>query len=88
MLWSENASTITSFIFEDILYCWRAVSKLVTDNGTPYVQALDILVNQYGIHHIWISSYNLQANGVVEWHYYNVQEAIVKSSLGKRFAGL
>ena len=82
MLWFENASTIASFIFKDILCCWGTVSKLVTNNGTPYVQALDILANWYGICHIQISPYNSQANTMVEQHHYNVQEAIVKSPLG------
>ena len=39
MLQSENVSSIASFIFEEILCCWGAVAELVTDNGTPYVQA-------------------------------------------------
>ena len=37
MLRSENASAIASFIFEEILCRWGAVTELVTDNGTPYV---------------------------------------------------
>ena len=52
MLRSENVSMIVSFIFEDILCHWGAVSELVTDNGPAFVQALDVLANQYGIHHI------------------------------------
>jgi len=82
MLRSENASAIASFIFEDILCRWGAVSELVTDNGAPFVQALDVLANRYGIHHIRISPYNSQANGVVERRHYDVREAIVKSILG------
>ena len=82
MLRSENASAIASFIFKDILCHWGAVSELVTDNGPAFVQALDVLVSRYGICHIQISPYNSQANGVVEWHHYDVQEAIVKSTLG------
>ena len=73
---------IASFIFEDILCCWGAVSELVTDNGPAFIQALDVLASRYGIRHIWISPYNSQANGVVEWCYYDVWEAIVKSTLG------
>ena len=34
------------------------------------------------MHHIWISPYNSQANGVVEQRHYNVREAIVKSCKG------
>ena len=82
MLWSENAAAIVSFIFEDILCYWDAISKLITDNGSPYIQALDILASQYGIYHIWISSYNSQATGVVKRWHYDVQKAIVKSTLG------
>ena len=66
MLRSENAAAITSFILEDILCCWGEISKLVTDNGSPYIQALDILASQYRIHHVWISPYNFQANRVVK----------------------
>jgi transposase InsO family protein len=82
MLRSENAAAIASFIFEEILCRWGAVTELVTDNGSPYVQALDILADQYGIRYIQISPYNSQANGVVERHHYDVWEAIVKSTLG------
>ena len=82
MLQYENTSAIASFIFKDILCHWGAVSELVTDNGPDFVQALDVLASQYGICHIWISPYNSQANGVVEWCHYNVREAIVKSTLG------
>ena len=71
-----------SLIFKDILCHWGAVSELVTDNGPAFIQALDMLVSQYGICHIQVSPYNSQVNGVVEWHHYNVQEAIVKSTLG------
>ena len=71
-----------SFICKEILCHWGAVSELVTDNGPAFIQALDVLTSQYGIHHIQISPYNSQANGVVEWHHYDVREAIVKSTLG------
>ena len=71
-----------SFIFEDILCCWGAVSELVTDHGFAFVQALDVLASRYGICHIRISPYNSQVNGVVKRHHYNIWEAIVKSTLG------
>ena len=73
---------IASLIFKDILCHWGAVCKLVTDNGPAFIQALDVLVSQYGIRHIWISPYNSQVNGVVDQRHYNVWEAIVKSTLG------
>ena len=73
---------IVSFIFKDILCCWGAVSEFITDNGPAFIQALDVLMSQYGIRHIQISPYNSQVNGVVEQHHYDVWEAIVKSTLG------
>ena len=73
MLRSENASTLASFIFEDILCHWSALAEIVTDNGPAFVQALDVLANRYNIQHICISPYNSQANGVVERCHLDVQ---------------
>ena len=87
MLHSENSTTLSSFIFEDLLCQWGPLSDFVTDNGPTFVQALDILTDRYGICHICISPYNSQANGVVEQHHYNVREVIVKSSQGGSLAG-
>ncbi|KIO04377.1 hypothetical protein M404DRAFT_39546, partial [Pisolithus tinctorius Marx 270] len=66
MLCMENMSHIASFIFEDILCHWGLLTKIVTDNGPVFVQALDALAMQYHIRHIRISPYNSQANGIVE----------------------
>ena len=66
MLRVENASTISSFIFEDILCQWGAVSEIITDNGPSFIQALELLAKKHGIQHICISPYNSQANGIVE----------------------
>ena len=52
MLRSENASTLASFIFEDILCHWGTLAKIVTDNGPAFIQALDVLADRYNIWHI------------------------------------
>jgi transposase InsO family protein len=57
---------LAAFIFEDILCRWDAVEEIVTDNGTAFVAALDLLADRYGIRHICISAYNSHANGIVE----------------------
>ena len=88
MLCSENVSALTSFISEDILCCWGALAEIVTDNGPAFVQALDVLADQYNIRHICISPYNSQANGVVERHHLDVREAIIKSTPGGSSAGI
>jgi hypothetical protein len=74
----ENRSTIGAFIFEDIFCCWGALEEIVTDNSPAFIEALNWLAEQYGIHHIRISPYNSQANGIVERRHLDVREAIMK----------
>ena len=45
MLDSENASTLASFIFEDILCHWGALAEIITDNSPAFVQALNVLAD-------------------------------------------
>ena len=87
MLCFENSTTLSSFIFEDLLCRWGSLSEIVTDNGPTFVQALDILTDRYGIRHICTSPYNSQANGMVKRRHFDVREAIVKSSRGGSLAG-
>ncbi|KIN96548.1 hypothetical protein M404DRAFT_33154 [Pisolithus tinctorius Marx 270] len=71
MLHMENSTVLVSFIFEDILCHWGPLTKIVTDNGPMFVQALDALATQYHICHICISPYNSQANSINDdccWH--------------------
>jgi hypothetical protein len=77
-LQKENESTIGAFIFEVILYHWGALEEIVTDNCSAFVEALNWLVEQYGIHHIHFSPYNSQANGIVEHRHLAVKEAMMK----------
>jgi hypothetical protein len=76
---TETGRTLGAFIFEDILCRWGAVEEIVTDNGTPYVAALDWLAGKYGICHIRISAYNSRANGIVERQHRTIRESIVKA---------
>jgi hypothetical protein len=82
MLRRETGSTIGSFIFEEILCRWGALEEIVTDNGKPFVEALEYLATRYGIRHIRISAYNSQANGPIERRHLDVREAIMKSCDG------
>ncbi|KIN98923.1 hypothetical protein M404DRAFT_30891 [Pisolithus tinctorius Marx 270] len=52
MLCTETGKTIGKFIFEQILCHWGAVAEIVTDNGGPYVLALDWLSKTFRICHI------------------------------------
>ena len=78
----ENGRTIAAFIFEEILCRWGAVGEIVTDNGTAYIAALDWLTERYGIHHIRISAYNSQANGIVKRQHRTVRDSIFKACDG------
>jgi hypothetical protein len=77
-LCKENGSTIGVFIFKEILCRWGVLEEIITDNGPAFVEALSWLAEQYGIHHIRISPYNSQVNGIVERRHLDVREAIMK----------
>jgi hypothetical protein len=66
------------FIFKEILCRWGVLEEIVTDNGPAFIEALNWLAEQYGIHHICISPYNSQVNGIVERRHLDVREAIMK----------
>ncbi|KAJ3555802.1 hypothetical protein NP233_g12120 [Leucocoprinus birnbaumii] len=82
MLRAENARTLGTFIFEDILCRWGAIEEIVTDNGPAFIQAASFLSERYKINHIRISPYNSRANGPVERRHFDVREALVKAAGG------
>lgn len=82
MLRHENARSIATFIFEDILCRWGGIEEIVTDNGPAFVQAAEYLSSRYKVNHIKISPYNSQANGPVERRHYDVCESLIKAAEG------
>lgn len=78
----QTGEAIANWIFEDILCRWGALCEIVLDNGTPFIRALDILVARWHIHHIRISAYNSQANGVIENCHFHVQESLILAADG------
>jgi len=76
MLRRETGITLMDFIFQDILCCYGAIAELVTDNGTPYIAALDELKSKYNITHIHISGYNSKANGPVERKHWDFRQVM------------
>jgi hypothetical protein len=80
---SESGDVLAAFIFQEILCRWGALDEIVTDNGTPWVAAVDSLKDRYGIQHIRISGYNSRANGIVESKHFDVREAIMKTCRGE-----
>jgi len=82
MLRRETRATLATFIFEELLCRWGALEEIVTDNGKAFVEALGVLAKRYGVKHIKISTYNSQANGIVERQHFDIQEAIMKTCGG------
>jgi hypothetical protein len=82
-LQKENKSTISTFIFEEILCRWGVLEEIITDNSPAFIEALNWLAEQYGIHNIRISPYNSQANGIVECCHLDIREAIMKVCYGE-----
>jgi hypothetical protein len=76
----ETGRTIGTFIFKEILCRWGTVEEIMTDNGSTYVAAMDWLTSRYDIHHICISAYNSQANGIIERQHHTICDSLVKVS--------
>ena len=84
MLRHESAKSLTRFILNNIIYRWGTLLEIVTDNGEPFVKAMDYLVKTYHIKHIQISGYNSQANGIVERSHFDVWQALFKACDGEQ----
>jgi hypothetical protein len=75
----ENATAIATFITECLVSRYRPCLELVTDNGMPYVAAVEQIHWKWPIiRHIRISAYNSQANGIVERAHLTLQESLFK----------
>jgi hypothetical protein len=82
MLRTETAKSLARFILNNIIYRWGTLLEIVTDNGAPFVKAMDYLAKHYHIKHIRISGYNSRANGLVERSHFDVRQALFKASDG------
>lgn len=74
----ENGKALGRFLMEEVMCRWGAIAEIVTDNGSPWVAALDWLADKYHIHHIRISAYNSQSNGLIETAHQHIRESLVK----------
>ncbi|KAJ2969095.1 hypothetical protein NUW54_g13043 [Trametes sanguinea] len=82
MLRAENDKTLGDFIFQDLLCRWGAATKLVTDNGSAFISAVRSLEKRYHIHHIKVSPYNSQANGIAERSHFDMRQILFKAAGG------
>lgn len=82
MLRTETAKSLAQFILNNIVYRWGTLLEIVTDNGAPFIKAMDYLAKHYHIKHIRISGYNSRANGIVERSHFDVRQALFKACDG------
>ena len=82
MLCKELAKLFATFILHNIIYRWGTLLEIITNNGAPFVKALDYLVKHYHLRHIRISGYNSHVNGIVEWSHFDIQQALFKACDG------
>jgi len=78
----ENARSIGQWLFEDIICRWGSLVKIVTDNRAPFKKAVKWLEEKYGIKGVTISSYNSQANGIVERLHWDFRQMLYKVTKG------
>ena len=82
-LTAETGHTLGKFLMDELLCRWGGLSEIVSDNGKPWVAALDWLSATYHINHIRISPYNSQAQGIVERPHLTLRESLVKACEGE-----
>ena len=78
MLRKEMVQALSNWIFQDVLCQWGTLTKIVSDNGKPFITALTHLEHKYHVKHIRISSYNSCANGIVKWSHFNIWQTLFK----------
>ena len=82
MLRKENARAIGEWLLKNFIYRWGTLVEIVSDNGSPFVKAIEYLGKRYHIRHIRISGYNSRANGIVERAHFDVRQALFKAASG------
>jgi len=82
MLRKETGRAIGEWLMKCFVYRWGTLVEIVSDNGAPFVKALEYIEAKYHIKHIRISGYNSRANGIVERAHFDVREALFKAADG------
>jgi hypothetical protein len=82
MLRVENSRSIGEWLLKCFIYRWGMLVEIVSDNGGPFVKAIEYLSKRYHINHIRISGYNSRANGLIERSHFDVRQALFKAADG------
>jgi hypothetical protein len=78
----QTAKNIGLFLLEDVICRWGCPTWIVTDNGTPFLAAMEWLKDKYGIHGIRVSPYHSQSNGVIERGHWDLRQSLYKATGG------
>ena len=78
-LWRANPKSLIKFFWEQIYYCYRAVSKVILWLLNCYLWTLKLLLEWIEILQITILLYNSKANGMVEQGHFIIRKSIVKA---------
>lgn len=81
-LWRANPKSLIKFFWEQIYYCYRAVSKVILWLLNSYLWILKLLLEWIEILQITILPYNSKANKMVEQGHFIIRESIVKACEG------
>lgn len=67
MIWQKNMQSVASFIKEEIFARHGVPRKIVTDQGTEFInREVNLLFALLGVKHIVTTAYHAQANGIIE----------------------
>src|SRR6267378_2644122 len=80
MLRKETAKALAEWLMRCFIWRWGTLSEIVTDNGAPWLKALEYISKRYHINHIRISGYNSRTNGIVERSHFDVRQALFKAA--------
>lgn len=81
-LHKQTAKNIGMFLLEDIICRWGCPIWIMTDNGTPFIAAMEWLKSKYGITGIKIAPYHSQSNAVVERGHWDLRQSLYKATGG------
>ena len=83
--WSEaralaslNLTSVVKFLWEDVICQHECFQKLICDKESENKNVIKILAEKYEIHWIIISSYNSQANEMIEVNHRLIINALLK----------
>ena len=74
-----NALSISKFLYQNIICWFECFTYLHTNRGTEFVnEIVEQLTEKFWVKHHWLTSYRLQANGLVERFNKSLYDSLAK----------